>query len=222
MRKTTLAIVIALFVGGCATQDQKGEDSHANTAKGAGIGAVAGAVLGAAVNHNDRAKGAAIGAALGGATGAAIGYHKDKQESELREKLKDSGVAVQAEGDTIKIVLPGSISFDSGSASLRPSFYENLQKVAASLSQYPDTKILIGGHTDNKGSEQVNNKLSLDRANSVALYLTSQGIAASRLQTAGFGSRFPIADNNNNMGRSENRRVEIKIIAPQQKQTAAG
>jgi outer membrane protein OmpA-like peptidoglycan-associated protein len=220
MNRILAAVISSIVLCGCATQDQKATTSHENTAKGAGIGAIAGAMLGAAVNHDNRVKGAAIGAALGGATGAAVGYHKDKQEAELREKLKDSGVDVKAEGDTIKIVLPGSISFDSGSSSLRPTFYDNLQKVAASLNQYPDTKVLVGGYTDNKGSEQVNNKLSLDRANSVAAYLTSQGIAASRLQTAGFGSRFPVADNNNNMGRSENRRVEIKIIA-QPKQTAA-
>ncbi len=213
--RTYIGILTALIVVGCTTTDPKtGENKTSNTAKGAGIGAVAGAVIGSAVNHDNRAQGAAIGAALGGGAGAAVGYRKDKQEAELREKLKNSSIEVQQGGDAIKVVMPGSVSFDADSAKLRPNFQDKLAKISESLNQYPDTTIFIAGHTDNKGPEPFNKKLSLDRANSVATYLVAQGIDSKRIKTAGFGSSVPIGDNATNMGRAKNRRVEIKIVAP--------
>src|SRR5690606_27822223 len=151
--KTLLSTVLmSAVLAGCATDPNTGERREAsNTAKGAGIGAIAGAVLGAAVSHDNRGKGAAIGAVLGGGTGAAIGYRKDKQEAELREKLKNSGVGVQSDGNDIKLILPGNISFDSGSAALRPDFYQSLNQVAESLRQYPQTQVRVVGHTDSTG-----------------------------------------------------------------------
>jgi outer membrane protein OmpA-like peptidoglycan-associated protein len=215
MYKFYAALLSTMLFVGCTTTDSKtGESKASNTTKGAGFGALAGAAVGAAVNHDNRAKGAAIGAALGGGVGATIGYQKDKQEAELRDLLKSSRVSVKGEGDTIRLVMPDSVSFDTKSASLRSSSYIPLNKLAVSLNQYPGSNVLIGGHTDNKGTEATNKELSLQRANSVATYLVSQGIDASRLKTAGFGSSLPIGDNNSNMGRAENRRVEIKIISP--------
>jgi len=209
-------VLICAVLAGCASNDPNtGERREAsNTAKGAGIGAIAGAVLGAAVSHDNRGKGAAIGAVLGGGTGAAIGYRKDKQEAELREKLKNSGVGVQSDGNDIKLVLPGNISFDSGSAALRADFYQSLNQVAESLRQYPQTQVRVVGHTDSTGSAALNEKLSNDRARTVRDYLSAQGVEPTRLEYMGVGPSQPIADNKTAAGRAENRRVEIKIIAP--------
>lgn len=214
------AVVFALLAG-CqspnpyANQPQ-GQPSSNNTAKGAGIGAVAGAVLGAAVSGNhDRGRGALTGAAVGAAIGGGVGYHMDKQEKQLRERLANSGVDVQRQGDTLKLVVPSAISFDTGSARLRPEFEAPLDQVAASLNQFPDTHIQVVGHTDSTGGIALNQQLSVNRANAVALYLGERGVAPARMQTAGMGPSQPIASNDTAAGRAQNRRVEIKIIADQ-------
>lgn len=219
-RKLLTGAMVVALLGGCATPNpyanQQQQAGNNNTATGAGIGAIAGAVLGAAVSSkHDRGKGALIGAATGAAVGGGVGYHMDRQEKELRERLANSGVDVQRQGDTLKLVVPSAISFDSNSAQLRPEFDEPLNQVAASLNQFPDTHIQVVGHTDSTGGIALNQQLSLNRANAVALYLGGRGVAASRIQTAGMGPSQPIASNDTTAGRAQNRRVEIKIVSNQ-------
>jgi len=214
------AITTALLAG-CAAPNpyanqQQSQAGSNNTAKGAGIGAIAGAVLGAAVSGNhDRGRGALIGAAAGAAVGGGVGYHMDRQEKQLRERLANSGVDVQRQGDTLRLVVPSAISFDTNSASLRPEFDGPLNQVADSLNQFPDTHIQVIGHTDSTGGVALNQQLSVNRANAVALYLGGRGVAGSRIETAGMGASQPIASNDTPAGRAQNRRVEIKIVSNQ-------
>lgn len=220
MRRNLLAVSLlscltaATLLSGCATTDPAtGERKVSNTAKDAGIGAIAGAILGAAVSGgDDRGRGAVTGAVLGGAIGGAVGHRADKQEAELREKLAKSGVDVQRQGDTINLIVPGAISFATNSAQLTPNFYESLNKVATSLNEFPDSAVQIVGHTDSTGAASYNQQLSVNRANAVVMYLGAQGVAQSRLQSAGMGASQPVADNRTAEGRAQNRRVEIKII----------
>lgn len=205
---------IAMLVTGCTTTDPNtGEQKTSHTAKDAGIGAVAGAVIGAMTSSNrDRTKGVLTGAVLGGAVGGAVGHHADKQEAELRGKLANSGVGVERQGDTIKLIMPGAISFETNSAQLAPTFYESLNKVSASLKEFPDTSVQVIGHTDSTGSAAYNQQLSVNRADAVAVYMAAQGVDRQRMQTVGMGLSQPIADNRSSEGRAQNRRVEVKII----------
>lgn len=216
MRRNLLVVCLtaATVLSGCATTDPNtGERKVSNTAKDAGIGAAAGAILGAMVSsHDDRGRGAVTGAVLGGAIGSVVGHRADKQEAELRDKLAKSGVDVQRQGDTINLVVPGAISFATNSAQLTPNFYESLNKVATSLQEFPDSTVQIVGHTDSTGSIGYNQQLSVNRANAVVVYLAAQGVAQPRLQATGMGPSQPVADNKTAEGRAQNRRVEIKII----------
>ncbi len=213
-----VASLASVFVlAGCTTTDpQTGEQKTSHTAKDAGIGAVAGAVIGAMTSSDrDRARGALTGAAVGGALGGVVGHRADKQEAALREKLANSGVEVQRQGDTINLVMPGAISFETNSAQLAPSFYESLNKVSASLKEFPDTSVQVIGHTDSTGSAAYNQQLSVNRANAVAIYMAAQGVDRQRMQTVGMGLSQPVADNRTSEGRAKNRRVEVKIIPPE-------
>ncbi len=140
----------------------------------------------------------------------------DSQESQLRKTLINSGVQVKREGDNIRLIMPEKITFDSNHADLRVSFIEILDSVVLVLRKYSDTLLKIVGHTDSVGSESYNLDLSERRANTVARYLISQGIAPRRIQAYGAGEGFPVATNETESGRSENRRVELSI-APNQK-----
>ncbi|MFT3929724.1 MAG: OmpA family protein [Spongiibacteraceae bacterium] len=213
-RALAVGFVTAALLAGCMTTDPNtGDRKVSNTTKDASIGAVAGAILGAAVSSkHDRGKGALIGAAAGGGIGAAIGHRADKQEAELRKQLENSGVEVQRQGDTINLVVPNAISFATNSAQLTSNFYGPLNDVATSLKSYPDTTVQIIGHTDSTGAAAYNQQLSVNRANAVVVYLTAQGVDHERMQAIGMGASQPIADNKTAEGRAQNRRVEIKII----------
>jgi outer membrane protein OmpA-like peptidoglycan-associated protein len=218
------ALAVAGMVGvvamtGCATtnpysSEQKGgEQTTSKTAVGVGVGALAGAALGALTSSkHDRSRGLLTGAAVGGAIGGAVGYRADKQEAQLRERLANSGVAVERQGDTINLVVPGAISFATNSAQLTPDFYASLNQVAGSLKEYPDSSVQIVGHTDSTGPADFNQQLSVNRANAVVVYLSAQSIDPARMQALGMGPSQPVADNQTREGRAQNRRVEIKII----------
>lgn len=214
--RALLLIGMAGVVGmtGCtSTNPYTGEQKTSNTAIGAGVGAVAGAALGALTSSkHDRNRGLLTGAAVGGALGGAVGYRADKQEAQLRERLANSGVAVERHGDTINLVVPGAISFATNSAQLAPDFYASLNQVAGSLKEYPDSTVQIVGHTDSTGPAAYNQQLSVNRANAVVVYLSAQGIEPTRMQSLGMGPSQPVADNGTSEGRARNRRVEIKII----------
>ncbi|RMF14664.1 MAG: glycine zipper 2TM domain-containing protein [Gammaproteobacteria bacterium] len=216
---TCLALATALTAG-CATYDPyTGEQKTSKATSGAVIGAVTGAIIGAATSSKkDRGKGALIGAAAGGAIGGGVGYYMDQQEARLRHQLEGTGVRVVRDGNDIILVMPGNITFDTGRAEVKADFYDVLHSVSLVLKEFQKTSIEVSGHTDSTGSLALNQKLSEDRAKSVARYLMSQGIPASRIITQGFGPRYPVASNDTPEGRAQNRRVELKLVPLQNAQ----
>jgi outer membrane protein OmpA-like peptidoglycan-associated protein len=183
------------------------------TQRGANIGAGTGGIVGAFIGKSagNTALGAIIGGALGGTAGAFIGRTMDNQAAEIKQTVP--GATVTREGEGIIVKFDSGILFDVDKADLKPEAQTNLQNLATSLQKNPLTNILIIGHTDNSGAEPYNMDLSVRRATSVKSYLNSDGIDTLRLSTQGKGDTEPIADNNTLTGRSQNRRVEIVIVA---------
>ena len=188
-----------------------------NTQKGAAIGTASGAVIGGILGNNigkgkNAALGAVLGGIVGGVAGGVIGNKMDKQANDIKNALP--GAEVERVGEGIKITLSENmVNFAFNSAELTSSAKTNLDKLATVLINNPDTNINIYGHTDNKGTAQVNQKISENRANSVKNYLISKGIASSRMITMGRGFSEPIATNETDAGRAQNRRVEFAITA---------
>ena len=211
-RLIVAATAVALLAG-CATQNPYDNQppSSNNTAKYGAIGALAGAAAGALINHDNRGKGALIGAAAAGAAGAGYGYYADKQEAELRRSMQGSGVEVQRQGDNIKLIMPGNITFATDSADIASNFYGPLNNVANSMKQYQQNNIEIVGHTDNTGSHIYHMQLSQRRAHSAANSLQAQGLSAAPITTPGAGPDQPIASNATVEGRASNRRVEVNL-----------
>jgi outer membrane protein OmpA-like peptidoglycan-associated protein len=177
---------------------------------GAGVGAVVGAISGGdAVERRQRAL---IGAGVGALAGGAIGAYQDKQERELRESLAGTGVDVVRQGDNIVLNMPSAITFGFNSAELSPSFYSVLDRVANVANQNGQTVLEVAGHTDSVGSDAYNDQLSQRRAQAVANYLSSRGVNSARLITVGGGERYPVASNETDAGRAQNRRVEISVM----------
>ncbi|MEO7161017.1 MAG: OmpA family protein [Polaromonas sp.] len=208
----TCAALAMAGLSGCANMSE----TQQGTAKGAGIGALAGAVLGAATNGS---RGAATGAVLGGALGAGGGYIWSKkmqdQKVAMERATAGTGVAVSQTADNrLKLDIPSDVSFDVGRSAIKSNFAPVLTNFATSLNQNPITTVTIIGHTDNTGSDAINNPLSVDRANAARDYLVGRGVAAQRLATDGRGEREPIADNSTVQGRAKNRRVEIYVAEP--------
>ncbi|WP_426059727.1 OmpA family protein [Hymenobacter sp. B1770] len=187
---------------------------------GAGTGAAAGAILGRVIGGGKgTAIGAIVGAAAGGATGAIIGRKMDKAAEDLQRDMKDA--RVERVGEGIKITFDSGILFDSNSANLRPASEADITKMAAVLQKYPDTNVLIEGHTDNTGSDAINQPLSERRAQAVATSAIAKGVASSRVTTQGYGSSQPVADNSTAEGKQANRRVEVAIYANEKMKKAA-
>ncbi len=206
-RRIPLVAVLMLclmIVVGCANMSK--------SQKGAMIGAAAGALGGAAVSDDDT-KGAVIGGAVGALAGGLIGSYMDKQAEEMEEI---EGATITREGDQLKVTFDNAILFDFDSSVLKPASQTQLGQVAAVLVKYPETEILVMGHTDSKGSEDYNLNLSERRAASVRNYLESQGVAPLRIRSRGFGETVPVADNADEFGRARNRRVELSIMADEQ------
>lgn len=200
-----LAVVSGISLSGCK--------STSNTTKGGAIGAGAGGVIGGIIgNQSDNtAMGAIIGATVGGAAGALIGRHMDKQAEELEEDLE--GADVERVGEGIKITFDSGLLFNFDSYALKPATKDNLIEMASTLKDYKETNILIEGHTDDKGSDEYNLKLSKDRAQAVRNFLIAQGVDPSRMTTQGYGESQPVATNDTAEGRQQNRRVEVAIYA---------
>ena len=197
----------ALVLSGCGAS---------NTVKGGGIGAGAGAAVGAGIGAiagggKGAAWGAGIGAVLGGSAGAIIGNKMDKQAAEL-EQIEGAQVEKVNEGEAIKVTFESGILFATNSSTLSTASRASLDKFATSLQNNPDTDVKIYGHTDSTGSDAINNPLSQRRAESVYNYLVSKGVSGARMVSEGFGSAEPIADNNTQAGRAQNRRVEVFIL----------
>ncbi|MBC3952156.1 MULTISPECIES: OmpA family protein [Pseudomonas] len=217
-RRLIIVATAVAMLSGCASQnpyDNQGQAQNSGgvskTAKYGGLGALAGALAGAAIDHNNRGKGALIGAAVVGAASAGYGYYADKQEKALRESMANTGVEVQRQGDQIKLIMPGNITFATDSSAIASSFYSPLNNLAGSLKQFNQNNIEIVGYTDSTGSRQHNMDLSQQRAQSVSTYLTSQGVDPARLSVRGAGPDQPIASNADVNGRAQNRRVEVNL-----------
>jgi len=191
------------------------------TTRGAVIGGAGGAVLGGVIGHaaGSTLLGAILGAAVGGAAGAFIGNYMDKQAAEMQRDLE--GAEVQRIGEGIKITFDSGILFDIDKSDLRPVSQTNLAELAKILNKYPDTNILIEGHTDNTGSDDHNMTLSKDRAQAVALYMATLDVKSARFSTAGYGETQPIVMNDTAEGRQKNRRVDIAVIANDKLKKAA-
>ncbi|MDF2447132.1 MAG: OmpA family protein [Moraxellaceae bacterium] len=212
------ALAGAVALAGCTTNPYTGERQVSKAAIGAGIGAAAGAAIGYSTGDNkkERRESAWKGAAIGGVTGGGVGAYMDYQEKKLRDRLAGVGVGVQKDKETgaITLIMPGNITFPTNQSSIRSDFYPVLDAVADVLKEYNKTSISISGHTDNVGRDDYNMQLSQSRANSVAQYLISRGVAGARIGATGYGKSMPVSDNSTEDGRSSNRRVEIRINPP--------
>jgi outer membrane protein OmpA-like peptidoglycan-associated protein len=216
MRNIIIFVLLTVMVAG--VHESCG---MSKTMKGAGIGAAAGGVVGGLMGSGTHhtAMGAIIGAAVGGAAGAYIGNYMDKQAEEMQADLQ--GAKIERVGEGIKITFDSGILFDVDKSTLRPAAKTNLDKLAVILNKYPDTNILIEGHTDATGSEDHNLELSRNRASSVSNYVAGLGVNPSRFTTMGYGESQPIATNDTEEGRQQNRRVELAIMANDKLKKAA-
>lgn len=218
MKKRILALPLlaaAVSLAGCQNMPSTIQDNP-NTATGAGLGAVGGAILGSAIaGRGQKTEGAVIGALVGGLAGGAYGNYMDEQERALRQQTANTGIDVQRQGDNIILNLPDNISFDVGRSDIKPHLMNSLDTVANTLRQYDKTRIEIAGHTDSTGSAAANQTLSENRANAVRSYLASRGVAPERMFAVGYGQTRPIASNATATGRAQNRRVEIIVIPNQ-------
>ncbi|MBN1998687.1 OmpA family protein [candidate division KSB1 bacterium] len=207
----TLCITSALMMG-CGAN---------NAMKGGGIGAGAGGVVGGVIGHQfgNTAIGVIIGAAVGGTTGALIGRHMDKQAEEMRKDIKNA--KIERVGEGIKITFDSGILFKTDSFELQSVARTNIESLAKILNKYPDTNILIEGDTDNTGSDEYNQKLSERRAQAVADYQMGLGVAGTRISIVGLGESNPVASNDTDYGRAQNRRVEVAIFANDKLKKAA-
>ena len=210
-RLAAVAVVGAMATG-CA--DLSLSERQKGTAIGAGGGAAAGAVIGS-VTGGRAGTGALIGGALGAVAGNLWSKRMEDRRVAMEQATRGTNVEVSRTADNqLKLNIPNDISFDTGSAAIKPQLRTVLDPFAGSLRDDPGARLMIVGHTDNTGSEATNNPLSVERAQSVRDYLTSRGVAAGRVDTAGRGEREPVADNNSESGRAKNRRVEIFLREP--------
>jgi len=207
-----VSVIMACFTAGCTTVNPYTRETQTSKAvKGAGIGAAAGAVIGL-LTKGDKLQNALIGAGAGALAGGGVGYYMDVQEAKLRQRLEGTGVSVTRVGDNITLNLPSSITFATNSADLNAQFYSALEGVTLVLKEYNKTVIEVAGHTDSTGSDSYNQQLSQRRASSVASYLSSHGVDSQRLLTVGAGEAHPVASNDSEAGRAQNRRVEMTIV----------
>lgn len=214
-RGWTAALIVVLVVGlvGCASMTRKEKGAII----GGTVGGVAGAVIGKQAGNT--AAGAIMGAVVGGVAGAVIGDYMDKQAAELERDLE--GARVERIGEGIKITFASGILFDVAKFDLRPDAQANITKLASVLNKYPDTDILIEGHTDADGTDEYNQTLSERRSKSVAAYLFQHNVGSSRITTIGYGESQPVASNETADGKQANRRVEVAIMANEKLKKAA-
>jgi len=203
----------SLSLSGCASLNNK--------EKGGIIGATSGAVIGGAIGkaNGSTAKGAILGATIGGAAGMIIGHQMDKQAAELKQNIP--GAVVERVGEGIQVTFASGLLFDFDSDVVRPEARTNLRNLAASLDKYPGSELLIVGHTDSVGTDAYNLGLSERRADAAAAYLAAQGVTRTRIGARGLGETEPVAPNESEAGRSQNRRVEVAIYASEAQRAEA-
>jgi outer membrane protein OmpA-like peptidoglycan-associated protein len=202
-----LSLFFIIIFLGCA---QTKEAAKTKTAKGAAIGAAGGAIAGAVIGHQSghRGAGALIGGVTGAIIGGAVGYKLDQQAKEL-EQIPDT--QVERKEDRLVVTMSDAVLFDENSAAVKPEAKDTLDQMADVIARYPDTDILVKGHTDSTGTETKNQELSERRAKMVQNYLIARGVSASRITAIGFGETMPIGSNDTPQNRQKNRRVEIEI-----------
>ena len=211
----SIMFLVAVLVAGCETiNPYTGETQTSKATKGALIGAAAGAVVGLVTGDNavERRQHALIGAGIGALAGAGIGYYMDVQEAKLRQKMAGTGVSVTRVGDNITLNMPGNITFETASSNLNGDFFRVLDGVSEVTKEFEKTLIEVAGHTDSRGSNDYNQRLSEQRADAVARYLESQGVMPLRIITVGLGEDMPVANNSTSEGQLLNRRVELTLV----------
>jgi outer membrane protein OmpA-like peptidoglycan-associated protein len=208
----SMILVLSVLIYGCGTS---------NAVKGGVIGGVSGGVVGGVIGnqYDNTVLGAIIGAAVGGTAGVLIGSYMDKQANEMDRDIE--GAKIERVGEGIKITFDSGILFAVNSSTLEPLAKTNINKLSVILNKYPDTNILVTGHTDFDGTEQYNQLLSERRAKSVSDYVLSRGINSYRLSAIGLGEGEPAASNETAEGKKQNRRVEIAIFANEDLKNAA-
>lgn len=205
-KHTACALAITGMLAACANDPNNLRSAGAGAAVGAGVGAIAGALIG-------KRKGALIGAGVGAIAGAGVGTYLGQQQRELERNLEGTGATVTNTGEELLVNLPSEITFAFDKSDIQPQFRDSLARVATTLQDYESSLIDVVGHTDNVGSDAYNMELSQRRANSVANFLTGQGVNPRRVMAYGQGEAHPIASNDAESGRARNRRVEL-IITP--------
>ena len=211
IKLTALFLCLAFAFASCAVDPNTGQRTLSKAGQGAVIGAAGGAILGVIIG-GDR-KGAIIGAGIGALAGAVVGNYMDQQEAELRQATAGTAVEVSRKGEQIQLTMPDTVTFATGSADLSPQARTTLAEVADVINKYEKSYVDIIGHTDDVGTAANNQRLSEQRAASVAQYFMNQGLRSERIRSEGRGETLPIASNATPEGRSQNRRVEI-IITP--------
>lgn len=215
MKATIGAVVLTLATAGCADMSA----TQRGTATGAGVGAGIGGILGAATGGGGggrTAVGAAIGAGLGAVVGNVWSTRMENQKRAMEQATQGTGIQVtQTQDNRLKLQIPSDISFDTGRADIRPNFRSVLDQFAATLNENPAAMVTIIGHTDNTGSDAINNPLSMERAARTRDYLTTRGISPGRFHIDGRGSHEPVVANDSDANRARNRRVEIFVAEPQ-------
>jgi len=201
----TVLLAVGLTTASCASWGHRETGAVVGTAAGGAVGGVIGTQTGST------ARGAIIGAVVGGAAGAVIGHQMDKQAEELESEVP--GAIVERVGEGIHITFPSGLLYEFDSHAIRPDAAAHLRQLAVSLGEYPDTQLLIVGHTDSVGSDTYNHGLSVRRAEAALNYLTAQGVSAQRVHASGRGEWEPLATNETAAGRQANRRVEVAIFA---------
>ncbi|NAS13177.1 OmpA family protein [Poritiphilus flavus] len=210
--KSIAMLLVFGLIGGCSTVQNANKKQ-----KGAVIGAAGGAVIGGVIGNNvgkgNTVLGAIIGGVVGGVAGGYIGDRMDRQAEKIQEEVPGAEVTRVGEGINVTFNEDAGVYFDTNKSNVKGTSAETLQKMAGIFKEYPKTVILVEGHTDSAGPEDYNMNLSRQRAESVTNYLISQGISANRFTTKWYGENQPKADNSTAEGKSQNRRVELGIIA---------
>lgn len=206
-QRTAVALLAATSfgLGACASMSKKEQGAVVGAAAGAAVGGIVGSQTGST------ARGAIIGAVVGGAAGAIIGHQMDQQAKELDASIP--GARIERVGEGIQVTFDSGLLFAFDSDVVLPAAQANLTELARSLNKYPESQLLIVGHTDNAGEDSYNQRLSERRANAAAAYLATQGVVRSRVQTSGKGEMEPVSTNESDAGRQQNRRVEVAIYA---------
>lgn len=214
-RNTSYILALAMIMS-CSTVKNANK-----TQKGAAIGAAGGAVIGGVIGNNvgdgnNTALGAILGAAIGGAAGGYIGNRMDRQAEQIEEEIPGADVKRVGEGINVTFTQDAGVYFDTNKSDVKGASATTLDKLAGIFKEYPQSNILVEGHTDSAGPDEYNMNLSKQRATSVTDYLITKGISPTRFTTKWYGENQPVGDNSTTEGKAQNRRVELAIVASEE------